>query len=690
MRSLDTTGSAARLWTLTLALALGACGDDNPVMDDGGADFGPPDMPAPGLPDGSVPCANDDDCDDTIGCTRDICDDRGVCVYRVEPGICDDGTFCNGTEVCDPIEGCLPGVPETCNDDDVCTIDRCDEEAKLCRRTIRDFDEDGEADWFCEGGTDCDDRDPTRGTTINEVCDDGIDNDCDEDIDEAECGAVRYDACDDPLDVSAGGFFELTSLGAVPDYELGCAPSGRRDLVLTFELSEPQDVTVRAEGRSITYVALRSTCDDRDSELECNSGFPGAARRRSLPVGQYYVLVADIGGDVGVEVVFEDPTEPPTNESCAMPLDVSAGGTFPGSLVDVADDVSTSCGSTNAPDLVYTFTTTEERDVVVSAASLSGDSLSVAVQSTCGDEDTDLRCVRGSTAGTRLHQVPAGTYFAVVEGSSSRENDFSLDIAFEAPTPPPAGDLCSNAIPITAPATITGTLADKQDDIDLSCGFNYRDIVYEVTLTERSDLVVVGDGSGSFMYVGIQETCGDDGSQLRCTSGNPSRSRIRDLSPGSYYIVVESFSGTSFELEIEASDPTVPVAVSGNDTCETAHVIPPAGGLFSGTTATALADYETALCGSGARSNDVAFRLDLTETKSVVATTDGSAFDTVLHMHTSECVTLEEEVCNDDGGEGSTSRIERTLNAGTHYFIVDGWSDGRAGDYFFEVTVSDP
>ncbi len=154
--------------------------------------------------------------------------------------------------------------------------------------------------------------------------------------------------------------------------------------------------------------------------------------------------------------------------------------------------------------------------------------------------------------------------------------------------------------------------------------------------------------------------------------------------------MLESFSGTSFELDVIASPPTVPVAVSGNDTCETAHVIPTTGGLFTGTTATALSDYETALCGSGARSNDVAFRLDLTESKRVIANTDGSAYDTVLHLHTNECVSMEEEACNDDGGEGAASRIERVINPGTHYFIVDGWGDSRAGDYFFEVTLTDP
>ena len=143
---------------------------------------------------------------------------------------------------------------------------------------------------------------------------------------------------------------------------------------------------------------------------------------------------------------------------------------------------------------------------------------------------------------------------------------------------------------------------------------------------------------------------------------------------------------------METRPPTVAIPVTGNETCETAQLVPPTGGLYSGSTVTALPDYETsaAFCTTSAASKDVAFRLDLTETKNIIATTDGSSFDTVLHLHTDECVSMEEEACDDDGGELSASRIERILDPGTHYFIVDGWGATRAGDYLFEVVVEDP
>ncbi|MAQ16714.1 MAG: hypothetical protein CMN30_18215 [Sandaracinus sp.] len=674
-----------------VALAAVACGDDDTsvVTDAGTTTDAARDM-APTIPDGSVLCETDEDCDDDIECTRDVCDGRGVCTYRLDPGVCDDGIFCNGSELCDPTLGCVPGTPETCNDDDVCTIDRCDEEAKICRRGDRDFDEDGEADWFCEGGTDCDDGDATRGSTVAEVCGDGVDNDCDEVIDESDCGAVAYDTCDDALDVSAGGIFEFTSLGARPDYQLGCAPAGRREQVITFELTEAQDVYIRAEGRSTTYLALRTTCDDGDTELECVGSFEGTIQRRALEAGRYYVLIGDIGGDLAVEVLFRDPTEAPTNETCATALDVSAGGSFPGTLIDVTDDADTSCGPSGASDLVYTFTTTEVRDLVVGAVSDTGDRVYIGLQQSCSDTATSLRCVNGATVGTRVHQLPAGTYFLVVEGSTSREFDFTLDVAFEEPTPPPAGDTCDNAIALTAPAMVTGNLNDKQDDIDLTCGFSYRDMVYELTLTERSDVEVVGEDT--FLSVGFLDGCGPAATQLRCASGNPSRSRLRDLAPGTYFIVVESSAGGEFSLQVETREPTVPVAVSGNDDCDSAYVIPETGGLFQGNTETSLPDYETSgtICTTTAASKDVAFRLDLTTNKRVLATTDGSSFDTVLHLHTGMCATGEEEACDDDGGELSASRLDRVLAPGTHYFIVDGWGATRAGDYLFEVVVSDP
>jgi len=684
-------------WTLAVSalISLTACDnggetgeeDAGPGMD---ASTMPRDAGPMTFPDGTIFCEEDSECDDGVMCTRDSCGAGGFCRNVVDPASCDDGVFCNGVEQCDPIEGCVAGMRETCNDDNVCTIDRCNEETKSCDRFPRDQDEDGDADFFCEGGTDCDDGNPSVSGLVNEVCDDLIDNDCDEVVDEAECGRPRYDICDDPLDVTGGGFFVLDTDGASPDYATGCRGT-TRDLVATFTLTEARSVSIEADGERFTVgISLRTDCPNRDSEVACESGFPGVIRLRSLEPGTYFLVVAASStGEIGLDVEFGEPLPAPTNETCDAPIDVSAGGTFMGSTIEVADDLMTSCGFSGSPDLVYTFTTTEERDVQISALAATGESMAYSVRSDCPMQDTEVRCDYGDPAAGRIHQLPAGTWFLVVEGPSFRSVDYTLSVDFLAPSPPPAGDVCDNAISLPTDGTVlSGTLADKQNDLDVSCGFRYVDAVYEMTLAEAADVTINFD-SGGFGNMSLRPMCEEGGTQLRCTTGSPTRSRIRNLAAGTYYLVVESSRGTGYSLSAEATTPpTVPVDVSGNDNCTSAFTLPDGGGLFRGDTTTMLPDVMGTICGGGATANDAVFELTVTTRSRLVASTEGSSFDTVLHVHQTMCTDGGELHCDDDGGEGSTSLIDVMLDPGTYFIVVDGFGSTAAGEYFLEVMVT--
>jgi len=641
------------------------------------------------FPDGTIFCTMDSECDDSIDCTRDSCGAAGFCRNVVDPASCDDGIFCNGVEQCDPGSGCVAGERQTCNDSDVCTIDRCNEETKSCDRFPRDQDEDGDADWFCEGGSDCDDGDPSVSGLVNEVCDDMIDNDCDETVDEMECGRPRYDTCDDPLDVSAGGFFLVNTDGASPDYALSCRGT-TRDLVTTFTLTERSSVRLEADGEFFTVaLSLRTDCPNRDSEVDCQSGFPGVIRRRALDPGTYFVvLAASSTGEIGLEVTFGPPSDPPTNDTCDMPIDVSAGGRFMGSTVETVDDVTTSCGFSGSPDLFYTFTTTEEQDVRISAISTTGESMAYSVRTDCLMEATEARCDYGSPATGVIHQLAAGTYFLVVEGPSFRDADYTLDVAFEAPTPPAPGDTCDNPIVIPSDGTMTmGTFVGMENDIDVSCGFRYRDAVYEFTITEDADVTVNLD-AGMFANMSTRPTCLDSATQIRCTSGNPARQRIRNLAAGTYYVVAESSRGSGFNISVEATTPpTISTEVTGNDSCMSPFTIPLTGGLFHGDTSTMLPDH-TASCGGGTMSNDAVFELTLAARSRIIASTEGSSFDTVLHVHQTMCTDGADLFCDDDGGEGSTSVVDQMLDPGTYFFVVDGFGSSSAGEYFLEVMVN--
>jgi hypothetical protein len=79
--------------------------------------------------------------------------------------------------------------------------------------------------------------------------------------------------------------------------------------------------------------------------------------------------------------------------------------------------------------------------------------------------------------------------------------------------------------------------------------------------------------------------------------------------------------------------------------------------------------------------------VDLAAPATVRASTEGSAFDTVLHHHQGTCQSTFEVGCDDDGGPAGTSVLVRSLQAGTHYFVVDGFGGASSGAYVLELVI---
>ena len=132
---------------------------------------------------------DDGNFDENDGCTS--------CIIYVDEDL--DG-FYDDVDCDDSNEDIFPGAEEVCDGVD----NNCDGDIDEGLRT--DADEDGEFPiGTCGGGTDCDDTDPTINTAATEICD-GIDNNCDEAIDEGldidldEDGFFGPGSCQDATD----------------------------------------------------------------------------------------------------------------------------------------------------------------------------------------------------------------------------------------------------------------------------------------------------------------------------------------------------------------------------------------------------------------------------------------------------------------------------------------------------------
>ncbi len=120
-------------------------------------------------------------CNDSVGCTVDICDETNdVCVNTPNGSNCDNGQFCDGVETCDATLDCQPGTPPNCNDGVSCTVDTCDESGDSCVSTpTAALCDNGQ---FCDGLETCDAVNDCQAGTPPD-CDDGVactDDTCDE------------------------------------------------------------------------------------------------------------------------------------------------------------------------------------------------------------------------------------------------------------------------------------------------------------------------------------------------------------------------------------------------------------------------------------------------------------------------------------------------------------------------------
>lgn len=657
------------------------------------------------LPVGARPCKTDADCVDGVDCTRDECLPAGYCSIRLDHATCSDGLACNGSEACDAQRGCISTQAPTCDDQDPCTIDRCQEANKGCVHDPRDFDRDGEADYHCNGGTDCDDFDAARSMSSRERCNDTIDNDCDDIIDEADCGPIEHDSCADPLDVSAGGVFEISCVGARGDYFSSCAEETLpRDVVFTFSIDQPQDVkfiavAIGIDGSDdVANLTLQRDCGDITSELQCTHGFPGDLRARALPPGRYYLIASAsfAAQNIVLTTTYSAPTPAPPNRECQNALDVGKGGHFEGDFVDVPDKFTSKCAVEGQPELYYKVRLTEKSDIEVSAIAAEMDPLVVSLRKGCPPElDAFERCEVGAQVIARYHEQEPGDYYLVIEGPSWREISFALDVAISPPTPRPRGDSCEEPLPLTIGQMQRVSLVGLQADVTSTCQTSGPDAVMSLELPKASDVEVKVDGDDAAVKMALQSVCNDSLSERVCRSGMPLTSRLHDVPAGKYYLVVDSSLAESFTVLVNTfpATPTTNVP-STNDTCYSAWDIPETGGLFSGDTRMLNQDY-SANCGGTAMSRDAAFRLTLTERKRVVATVDAS-FDSVLLRYaalgTSDMLCTDPmPACNDDGGPQSTAQLDDELAPGTYYFIVDGYGTASpGGDYLLDVAISPP
>jgi hypothetical protein len=639
------------------------------------------------------------------------------CRFVPDDSQCQNGLYCDGLEICDNKLGCILGEPVTCSDGNPCTINSCDEESQECSSEPRDVDQDGDPDAHCSGG-DCDDLDPFVSSLADEVCDNGVDDDCDDTVDEAQCASPTNDTCLDPLAISQPGTYAMTTAAASLDYASACGVedmSNARDVVAAIELAAgpPMDVQLTARSQSADVAAsLLGQCDQPATEIACSNGFDHpeggrVAKLRARSIGDpvdALVLPAYVFADAPTDITLRYELLPgsvkPTNETCGTAIPLTPSTPTVASIVDASQDVATACAAETG-DLVYAFTLGSSQDVDIFAVSADGDGLPVISlrNDNCSLPGDEISCTQSTETQTSAHllrhSLPAGDYYVSV--AATAPTDVIVTLELSPPTPAPADEDCAAPPAIPFNQTIDVLLEPHQDDIDTGCLVGAADVAYSLDLAEASDVLVLGRFSdGDITSVAIASSPCTDADVLTCTvdsSRPPERAQQRNIPPGSYRVVAESLQNQPMQLTALVRKAVPPTLIPFANACGDVVTIPSTGGFFQGTTANAQADFDAG-CDQGGQpvggAPDQILKLELSATKRVVLDMQGSAYATVLDVREGPaCPGMEMPLSCAAGFFPERSFLDLELAPSTYFIQIDGYA-GQSGPWFLDVHVVDP
>jgi hypothetical protein len=309
---------------------------------------------------------------------------------------------------------------------------------------------------------------------------------------------------------------------------------------------------------------------------------------------------------------------------------------------------------------------------------------------------TELRCRAAASPPLFARNLPAGTHVFTVAGT--RQLDASVIVKAYPPTPAPANQSCATAPPIAFNTTIPVDLSAQEDAIKNGCLPGGLAAAYELTLTQPSDVLVIGrfpsNESGSVSLNGPACTTGDllaNG----CSMGvSPQRVSKRNLPAGSYRVVIADELGQTAQLSVLVRPTLAPTAVGASDNCTAPFTLAASGGFFTGDTTGANADFDAGCDAPGqpfGGAKDQLLRLDLAEQRRVVMDMAGSFYTTILDVRRGAACPAATEVPNACfvGFSAGKSFLDLTLASGTYWLQVDGYNGDR-GPWNLDLRVLPP
>jgi len=467
---------------------------------------------------------------------------------------------------------------------------------------------------------------------------------------------------------------------AINQFALTCGSANSPDLSYTFTAPADGDYLVDTFGSSFDTVlgVLDGTCGG--SLIACNND-SGGGQQSSL------IMPLVAGQDVTFVVEGVFGTSGPFNlnigQLSGMCPDSDLGDVVPvlemGTLVGADNTTGGSCGGIGGPDETFSFTAPVDGIYTMSTAGSNFDTALFVRDGGCNG--AELACSDDSgasqTSSLSVGLAAGQSVIVVVDSILAAGGDYELAIdVHECPGP---------ALVDPLPLSTSGSTVGFPNEMAGTCGGGSApETTY--TFTAPADGTYIFDTNGStfdtVLYVlngascaGPQLDCDDDG-------GNNSQSLAEVvLAEGqTVTIVVDGDSMNSGDFTLNITQEAPPNCGADEDLGMALPVVE------MGSTVGLVNDLDVP-CGTNGNAPDVIYTWTAPAADFYQIDTNGSTFDTVLHVYdgTDACGMLLS--CDDDTGVGTQSLLGVNLAAGqTIAIVVDGYS-ASSGNYTLNILA---
>ncbi len=511
--------------------------------------------------------------------------------------------------------------------------------------------------------------------------------------------------CASPIPLVAGTVTGNTRRGQA-DHSASCTSSPSNEVVYRLVLEKRQRVVLDLDAPFDTVMYMRDReCEAESAEIACNddrparSGMPTSQAHSSridevFDPGTYFVFVDGYGNEAGAyRLDLRLGDVPSLADACrAMrPLLASTKGTFE----NAGDHAAATCGGgAHGSDVPYKLDVPVRERVRVVLTTQEADPI-VHLRATCTDERTEIGCGTRSPlaqGASWAGLLDRGTYAVFADAD---QHGATSEFALAVETAPEAGgvvrgDACSDAIPLVGgDVRVEGDTFAAHDDLATSAGAaGSPEVVYKLDVARRSRVrarLAVEDGEH---LLAMRASCVDSASEV---SAGASFDKV--LAPGTYFLVVETKTPTSFgrfSLSVRTRDEAAPDAA-----CKTAPPLVP-GKPVQGTTSNAGDKFRASCAGPEDKqaSADRIYKLVVARRSRMRIALATPSWDGVLAIRKScldpaDATSLRgnEVACNNDHHDTHHAQIEATLDRGTYHVLVDGHATGNEGAFTLEAQV---